>query len=739
MPQAPNASPSRLSRRFRFGSLSLILVLCVIASAVVIGALSVRYNRRWDLTATGEHRLAPRSARALESLDGPYEAIIAADLASLDRRARADVRDVLDRFEATGRERASGSGGLTTRTIDTSSAEGRAQYAELLRAMGTQDARAFDDGRAKVSAAAENARGIAKEAAQSLSPGLAQFIAGLTIPAGEAQSYASAARSAAERFQGQARDLTLAADATGPLLSRQIEGVALPALAEAAERVRSPLEAYSLELLRLEGTLRELAQRVPQSQQAIAKVADGVRTRRENADTIADQLARVPRPDSLLVADAVARSSCVLVRKVGAGSSTDTAGGGMGVGVRAIPIDELFSSASASADQRRKAEDLITSALLSISAKVRPIAVFVTAEPALASKSVKIYAVAAQRLRERGFDTLDWDLLQSPEPAGLAALNPRGTRPVVYVIRVPDTLQEAQGAFASGLDRARRIAQTAAELAEKGVPLFVQIGPSLLPVDREPDPIDATLAAFGLSARSDRVLLTESPSESGRRSVATDLFVDVPKPSASADSPGEGIREAVRGLPVLLPWATSLRIPAAHAPDVLAEPLLELPMTPNAWAESRWHAYKKLDRASRVNAEPPAFNADTDAKDGPWVVAAASQRPHPHPGDQPGARAQRLVAVASNEWLVDPVLRLSRGMVDGRQVPLAPGNAELFENAILWLSGQDDAIARTAAAAPIAMVRPIDDSRLATLRWLLLAGFPAACLIAGVLYRRIVG
>jgi|GEM_PF-568753 len=762
-PGTPTARASGASRRFRFGLLSLVLVACVVVSCVVLNVLAARFNRRWDLTATGEHRLAPRSASTLAGLDAPFEAVIAADLSTLDRRARSDVKDVLDRFNAFGLVDGSGAGGsrLTTRTIDIGSAEGRAAYASLLSDLAVQDAGVFAAGRQRLTVAAESARAVAKEATQILAPGLSQFISGLSMPPGEASTLAAAVRAAADRFVGQARDATLAADAVGPLLTRAIEGVELPALADAAQRLRTPLEALSIEMLRVEGTLRELSSRVPASSAAIAKVAEGVKARREIADSAADSIARLAIPDSLLIADAVGRSPCVLVRRVGPAPTEEARqadssrlgmeGGGRRPAVRAIPLDDLFSASAASADQRRKAEDLITSAILSISTKVRPIVVYLTAEPALASKSLKIYAESARRLRERGLDTLDWDILQSPEPLGLFQLNPDSSRPVVYVVRVPDTLQEAQGAFASGLDRSRRVAAAAAELADKGASLLIQFGPSLLPVDREPDPIDAVFRRFGLSARSDRTLLSETTGQgtSTRRSVATDLFVDVPESvsrvsqssTPNSASSAAAIADAVRGLPILLPWATSLRTvestggragsEGGSGGGIRSVTLLEFPQTPESWAESRWHAFKKVDRAARINVEPPAFTPADDARDGPWIVAAAGELPRTS-----STPAQRLVAVASNEWLIDPVLKMSRGLIDGRQVPLAPGNAEFFESSILWLAGQDDAIARTAAAAPIAMVRPIDPTRLSALRWILLAGFPIATLLVGIIYRR---
>ena len=66
---------------------------------------------------------------------------------------------------------------------------------------------------------------------------------------------------------------------------------------------------------------------------------------------------------------------------------------------------------------------------------------------------------------------------------------------------------------------------------------------------------------------------------------------------------------------------------------------------------------------------------------------------------------------------------------------VSPGNAELFEAAVLWLAGQDELIATSAGARSTAMVKPLSPGSLTALRWGLIAGLPLMTLGLGILWR----
>ena len=94
----------------------------------------------------------------------------------------------------------------------------------------------------------------------------------------------------------------------------------------------------------------------------------------------------------------------------------------------------------------------------------------------------------------------------------------------------------------------------------------------------------------------------------------------------------------------------------------------------------------------------------------------------------------RIVVIGSktlgrNE-LIQPQLQMRSGAL--YQVVPYPGNAELFVNSVLWLSGYENMIAVSAKSNAALRIRDIQPAVLTTLRWgVLWGGAPAAALIAG--------
>src|SRR6185436_9902961 len=89
-------------RRARFTVMTLVLVLAATASLVIANVIAQRTPRRFDVTATREHELSPRSIALLSKLKAPYEIVIAAPLRDpkvVDRRALVRLIDVLDHFK----------------------------------------------------------------------------------------------------------------------------------------------------------------------------------------------------------------------------------------------------------------------------------------------------------------------------------------------------------------------------------------------------------------------------------------------------------------------------------------------------------------------------------------------------------------------------------------------------------------------------------------------------------------
>jgi ABC-2 type transport system permease protein len=691
-----------LKRAARFGGVSVVLLVATLVSAILATTLADRFATRLDATRTGEHRLTARTSEVLRDLGTDTEIIIAADWLAMDRRVREDLSDVLGRF---ARE----SPRVRARPVDFASAAGRAEYASILR-----------DSRAREAGAFSAAQSVITDTLKTL-PAIRQEVTGVTLPSVEAvlQSVPDASgslatavarvRQACEGVNASLRAVALSEEAAPTLLSRAIEGAEVPAIDEAGAALRAALDTATQRALTLEGELRTLASAQPRAATSIRPVADAVRSGRERLDTTAEPLRRLPTLDTLTIASAVGQSSALIVRvqtPAGPGRAT----------VRAIPLDRVVRVGET--DVRRRAESEIASAIVAATNPAPPIVVFVSADPAIAS-GVRVYEQASRRVAQAGGDVVSWDLILSADPPSLSKLNPDGKRPVVYVIRMPDQTQPAFGQVASGIDRAARVAETAATLLDQGASLLVGVAPAVLPNARQPEAADRLLAPFNLRSRSDRVLLLETRSANG-------TAVDVMQAGRPVASLGQvhPFADAIAGSNFLIPWATGLEAVGAASP--VPELVIETGQ-PRSWREARWIDLRRAMAEGRWPRVMPQFDASEDDRPASLAVVAAGERLRE-------GKVQRLVAVASSEWLDDSLV--SRRMnVDGRPVPAAGGNLELFDAATAWLAGQESRSLAGAGSQGVAMVGQLSSGRHAGIRWALLAGLPIGILALGVFWR----
>ncbi|VAX41239.1 hypothetical protein MNBD_PLANCTO03-495, partial [hydrothermal vent metagenome] len=200
--------------------------------------------------------------------------------------------------------------------------------------------------------------------------------------------------------------------------------------------------------------------------------------------------------------------------------------------------------------------------------------------------------------------------------------------------------------------------------------------------------------------------------------------------------PREGthpILHATANLPTTLSWPVP--ITASEGSAWQTTPLLVLEDDPAIWRESQWLGLWQTPREQRgLLPNLPVFDEGIDTRNGPWTVALAAQR-----RDQPeGVRSGRLVVVGSNSWFADPIA-FARQETDGRVSLVSPGNAELFEAAVLWLAGEDELIAQSAGARATPLVGAIDAGALSALRWALVAGLPIGVLLLGIVWRVVKG
>jgi hypothetical protein len=709
--------PTARRRRANYGLRSLVLLLAVTAVCVFSGLIASRAAARFDVTVTRQHRLSPRTMDLLASLDpgaGAFEVIIAADPRTLDAPTWQRTTDVLDALAHASRA-------VSITVLNTGTAAGVERYEALMARLAERFAPRFAAAAAAVESAAAAAERLA-ESLERLSDSLLALQGSL-----EATSHPDAAipRDEAAKARVKAADLRDAARAARATLAGRAGPVPAPPTDRAAGDLRDHLADAAGLAANIGSGLRALATpgRLPDG----AAASLGPMT--VEADTLRDRAARqvaaldaVEHPALLRAARALEQNAAALVL---APPGLDS-----GPGVTAIDLDSILplrqpAAAGPVPDIRFRAEDLITAAIASLRGQSNPIVVFVHAFPAPLGPEFRAFSVLMDRLALRGMSIAEWAVASEPDPPSPARLDPGGKRPIIYVL-LPISAETPEAAARMG-----RLSGAAERLLGAGVPMLVSTVPSSLPATGSPDPMVAFLSPFGLAVDSGRPLLRQVPTPTGR--------VVLPDHNAEASTTDHPIAGAVRGLRTRLLWSCPISLAAPPPTGTTAVPILVLPPSPDLWAEADWIGFAQVWGRQPPGSDlpDPSSSRDLRSTNDPWVVAAAAERVLPN-----RTAPQRLVVVSGYRWFEDRIASLVSPQSDpgaAAGVLRTVGNLELFEAAALWLAGQDDLIARSAAAQSVALIPPLSPAQVAALRWALIAGLPVLVLMAGVTWRLLNG
>ncbi|MEZ6318130.1 MAG: hypothetical protein R3B49_05150 [Phycisphaerales bacterium] len=702
--------------RSRWVSWVLLAVLAgaVTAAVVLANVMAARAPARIDLTGAGEHELSPRSAALLAGLDGRYEIVLALDKRTADRRTLDYVRDVLEAFARTS-ERV----GFTE--LDLGSSAGIEQADRVVEHLADEQAGALGERRGVVigaldllddTAAYFDRASVGLESVRDAIPADA--------PGGANNRAYFEQRAAITRVAaGEVRELSAQIRPT-------LEQATLPGGLVDWNAPIEPLRAATAGLGEQLRTLADDVARFAETEAMPAGARDAARPwakslgeRRDHVAVLADRLAHADRLGLIDAARAIHTGQTLLV--IGPPER----------GVTAIDLEALLPNTAALAQAgvapgvyvAQRAEQLVATAIGSLARPDRPIVVLMHAEGrAGVLDSAALMTEFKRRLATRGIDVVEWATAVDNDPPGTTSLDPAGRRPVVYVTLATDSSAASGGdPDQAGARRAERLGTAVAGLIARGKPVLISAAPSIFRTYGDEDPMNRALAPFGIELLSGTPVLSEATAAHGRR-VLTEQAV---APSGKSQSPIAG---AIKGLRMLLPWPIGIDTTATEG--VTVETLITLDGA-SAWAESDWLTLWRTARNQReFLPDQPAFNEGVDARRDAWAVAVAGERARPREGG-----SSRVVVVGSNGWMLDPIAARRGELVEGR-APLAfPGNAELFEAAVLWLARQDELIAPSPEARPVALVKPLSEGQLATLRWVLIAGLPGAVLLGGVVHR----
>jgi hypothetical protein len=700
-------------RHLRAWVSTIIVVAAVLLSVVLANLIGARTSTRFDLSFTGTHKLSPRTAQLLDRLPPGYQIVLAVDRAGVDQRAYDAVVDLLTNM-------ADSSPSLGLRIVDVGQPRQRAQFEQLVADLRERD------------------RPLVAQQAQQLEKAAAEFTqAASTLRQTQAELESLAQAVPVER--SDARDIreffTQRSDLTG-LLADQLElladavrtGIApvagtLPDTATMRDRVLPELEKIDTQLAPVVSQFGRFAstQAMPETHKpASARLGRTLAGVRDALRIEADALSRFERASVFRVASALEQGEACLII------------GPPEAGLTGIDRDTLIPSAAglgaagvrAPTEIARRAEDLVSIALSSLASHDRPILVMLHAEVEPFVMSTPAFEQFIERNRLRGVDVVEWSLLTHPEPPALEPIDPGGTRPVVYFVIAPNSAAAsvAGNEDLAGARRAAKLGVTLAALLDNGASAMVCVNPSVFPTFGDIDPIAATLEPFGLRALTGSPLVFERLEGNGQRRTLTAV-------DAVGVQNDNTLSQAIASLSARLIWPIVIDVQPVQGIETNA--VLEVEGGTDRWLESQWIGLWQA--ASGSGGVTATYDPARDVRRDQYIVARSAER------TQDGTpRPQRVLCIGSNAWALDRVAQ-ARATVDGRLIPLHPGNLELIDASVFWLAGQDAMIARGASTASAPTVSAIEPAMRTRLEWGLIAGLPLGVLVLGVGYRIIRG
>lgn len=698
----------RMNTRHMRAWASTTIVMAAILLAVIMANLAASTRHaRIDLTFTRAHRLSPRTTQLLDRLGPGYQIVLAVDRAATDQRCFDATLDLLNQM-------ADRTTSLDLRTIDVGSTSGRAQFESLIVELQNRERPLVESQAARFNQSATQLQSNAAVLRQSQATleTLAQSVPGNRPDATDIRSF----------FAQRAALLGLLADqhehiasAINTALSTTQPGT-LPDTATLRDRVLPELNAIETQLAPVVSQLARFAatDSMPDSHRTesststreIGTILDALRVD-------IDALTQFRRASVFRVASAIETGEACLV--IG-----PTEAGLTGLD-RASIIPSITDPNRSPAEAARHAEDMFTIALASVASHDPPILIIIHAEIEPFVMTTPAFEQFIDRNRLRGVDVVEWPIITQPEHPPLEPLDPDSIRPVVYFAIAPNSAAASvQGdEERAGARRAARLGAVLSTLRDEGAQLAININPSVFPTFGDDDPIASVVAPFGLKPLTGSPLLLSQLGQRGDRHTIT-----------AADAVGTGgeqpIAKALAGLSTRMLWP--IVIDEEPVPGVETFTLLTVEGGTDRWLESQWIGVwqEASQNTATVNA---TFDPARDVRRDSYTVARATQRPHPT-----GTGFQRILCIGSNAWALDRVAQ-ERARLDGRLVPLHPGNLELIDAGVFWLAGQDDMIAQGASTASSPTVSAMEPAIRTRLAWFVLAGLPLGVLALGIGYR----
>ncbi len=696
-----------------------VFVIATGASAFFAGILATEHHTRIDVTSTGAHKLSPRAHRMVDRLEGPTEIVLALDMTRADRRSVDLIVDVLEAYDRSNPL-------VTARTIDLGSADGLNQTVALIDTLADRERPQIESNLDTLRDAAATLESMSASMS-AIAPALEAIANTLDLTTSMGASNkgffdqrASLMRISARELDSHRRALLDQLDAPTGIGGLPSFATLTAPLGETLGRTMSQLDDLGTQLGAFvqADTIDQSTRN--QTRPLLSRIADI----RDDASIAHEQVRSMHRIDAQRVGRAIQTGEALLI--IGPPEQ----------GVAAVDLSMLLLPAagieraggSAAGIIGPRTQELVASALGQLVVPAQPILVLLHGyKPGELLGSSTYFRRTVRQLAERGIQTVEWAAVEDPEHPDLAAIDPNGQRPVVYMVIAVDSAAGSGDSGLSGAKRATAMAGVVSGLVDRGESVLMSLNPSVFPTFGDPDPMATIAARFGIVPDAGRTILHDQAGALGR--IASPITEVVQ--GGDMDSEPHPITGALHGLNTLLPWAVALDL--VETETAQARAIITMPGDDGTWAESRWLRLRSAPANTReLLRDQPTFDENTDVRKARWILGAAGEQ-------HLNGTTQRMIVIGSNGWANDAVAFDAEQLIEGRITRRYPGNAVLLESSIAWLSGMDDLIAPGVDARPIATINPLDPQKLTTLRWILLGGIPGIVLLIGMATRLVFG
>lgn len=673
----------------RFGNiLNLALLLIGLIGIVIVINFFARqetWRERFDATKTRAYSLSEQTRQLLASLQGKWKIALVMDQRRADRAMRKQIDEVLSRYT-------SASASIEVVKIDPSDPATMIQYDALLAELtgvykekvAAYDA-ALDGGEnafAEAMMFAQQQGGVLEQLATMLPQDdptrepLRQRISALALLGDQGNQIVEIVRKARS------------ADASRPLPDYETaRSTLVAALTQTAADLDELAQIFARWLQRpnLDANARQFAATAQRECSAMSqKLAQA-----------ADPLKRLPPLELSTIGTQLQQSELAII------IGPDRAA--------VIPSAQLFPKSNLKArddgavtfDQRFRGEQLISSAIRSLTVDHMPLVVFVHAEENTLLKPREKQADVVgvmNMLKASRFEVGEWMVAK-------AAAKPVGAKgqAIVWVVIPPPPARTLEPTPAM-----RALVDAAQQLIADGEAVLLSVSPSLLAKHGQPDPFARIGLPFGIEA------------------ITSELIVESVKGATGEAQPtlGQAVHEfstehligrALSGLQTYFGTPVPLRVvetTGGARPIVIAA----IEPSPDRWLERDW-----TDMARRLRETQQGLS---DAV--PMVVAA--ERINPITG-----KTQRFMMVGSGGWMATNVSDVVLEIGGGRVALISPGNHELMLASAAWLANMDDLIAASPISQEVARLSDVTPEARLRWMWITVAGLPGACAVLGVL------